>query len=1334
MTEASRKRKFRWLRHLAWLVAVNIFLVVAATIFFFGSGLGNPLIRRLAVRRLEALTGGRVELRTLSIKWLSLRVTVKGLVIHGLEPKGTEPLFVAETVLAGLRIDSFWGRKVSLDGVYISQPRIHLRIEKNGSTNVPKPHRKPSSRPLLQTVLDLHIKHLKLEDGWVLYNDVKTPLALEGDDLNLAVDASGPLENLIYGGSLAWKNITFTSKKFVPVPVSVAAKFTVSRDGFTLEQGVFNAARSHLDAQATMTDFANPRWSLRYRGWLELVDLRETLRQPLVPTGRADVRGEGTFAGGQFHGTATYSGRDIALPYDDFHASGLTSRGTVRINNVGLVVPDFEAGALGGTVKGRVTLRFAGLQFQAETHVENISLAALLPSIEHHGFPIDELHWDARLVADTQEVWTGAFQHFAISGKMQWTPETQTASGHEAVTADWQFIYKYDPSLFTVVSGMFQTPTTNGTISGVLAPRNSGMDLKFETTTLEKYKDFINALRDAPPGSPDANQPLSGKVSWDGKINGPSGKPTFSGHVRGENVQYSSIILDSLDGDLVYSPMELSLTRGHLRRGDTASSMELYLELTDWSFLEDNSWSADTSLEKTPLEGLQQLAGWSYPVRGILTGEFHGRGTRNDPTVTGLFDLANGNVYGSSFDSLRGQLNASMQEVRIADAELRFFQKGKEQGRGAGIVTGTAAFRFADRSISADLVGAALPLESFEKLQSKIPLGGQVSFRLKVDGPVEAPSGNGTFRVTDLRVGQEVIGSFDAGVVSDGKVARLTLGSAMSTGEISGGYTMGLASPFPVEGKVTIKDINLDPFLLAALHLKQFSGHGLAEGDVSLKGSLKEPKGIVVEADFSRLVLNYANVRLENTGPVRFRSSRESLKIEPVTMHGTDTNIKVEGSIQFNGRRSVALRVDGAVDLRLLSASVPDVDVHGSAQINAGVEGTLERPRITGRVHLANASLRAADFPTGLSGIKGDLVFDTTRLFFSGLTAEVGGGTLQLSGSVNYGEGPLRYDLSTNSDRVRIRYPEGMSWLVGGALRLTGTTNSGVLSGKVTVQRVTLTQGLETASVLVSSKEGISGPSTSSSFLRNLQFDIEAASSPDARMEWPGAELEADASLRVRGTWEHPIILGHIHLLSGNLYFAGNRYRVARGDINFANPFRLDPVLNVEASTTVQQYEITLNFSGPASKLSLAYRSDPPLPGNDIVTLLALGQPSAEGTARSGGTSQNATSGATALLSEAVNTEFGGRLERLFGITRLRVDPGLTTVASSASDQNAGARITVEQQVTRNLAITYVSNVGSTQEQVIQVEYTVNRSISIVALRDQNGTFGIDLVIKKRFK
>ncbi len=1334
--QETRRRKWRWLRHVVWILGVKLILIVAGVMIFFGSGAGNPLLSRLLVSRLERMTGGKVEFRTLSVQWFAMRATIKGLVIHGKEPLGTEPLFTAEEVQAGLRIDSFWWRRISLNELVVQQPHVHIRVEKNGATNVPAPPRPASiNKPLRDTLFDLRIRRLVLADGWVLYNDTMTPITVHGGDLRFDLDAGGTLDRPLYLGNLDWQTLQFTSKRYVPLPVRLSAKFTLWRDGFTLEQGAINAGHSHLDAQAEMNNFANPQWNLRYRGWVELLDFRETLRDPLVPTGHVDVRGEGQFAGDKFKGSGSYSGQGIALPYEVFHATGLTSHGSYLIDNRGLEVPDFFAGAFGGKVTGRVTLRFDGLKFRADTHVQEVRLAGVLPAIEHRDFPIDELHWDGRITADTVETWSGPFQHFEISANTVWEPPEQTAEHHQPVSAAWKFRYQYDRSTLTIDSGGFETPSSRGSIDGILAPRNSMLNLRFETGALERYKDFIDRVRGAARGSAEAAKQISGSVRWDGKIVGPSGGPTFQGHMRGEHARYDGVFVDFLECDLSYSPSEMTLGHGHGRSGNMEGEVEGRLSLTKWNFLPANDWTAEVNFEKIPAESIEQLLGLSYPVSGSLTGQFHGRGTREEPSVTGLFDLADGKAYGISFNRLRGQLNVSPDEVRIADAELRFFPPGKENGRGAGIITGSAGYRYQDQTISADLVGAALPLENFEKLQSsRLPVGGQVTFRLRANGPARSPLGDGTIRVVDLRIGQVVIGSFDGRLSSDGRTARLELGSAMATGEISGGYTLGLVDPYPLSGKVWIKHIDLDPFLLAALHLKEFSGHANADGDISVNGSLKQPESIVVDANFSRLAMNYANVKLENTGPVHLRSTKTSLEIDPVTLKGADTNLQIGGSVQFAGRRSVGLRLNGALDLRLISGFVPNLDARGPAQINASFEGTLDRPRITGRVHIENASARAADFPAGLNAIKGDVVFDATRLYFENMSAESGGGTLHLSGSVNYAESPLRYDVGVRTDRVRIRYPEGMSWMVGGSLRLTGTPAAGLLSGRVTIERVTLTQGLEVASMLVSAKEGISSPTTSSPYLRNLQFDVEAVSAPDARMEWPGAQLQADANLRVRGTWEHPILLGHIHILSGDLYFAGNRYRVSRGDLNFANPFRLDPVLNVEATTTIQQYEITLNFNGPASKLTLAYRSDPPLPANDIITLLALGQTSSEATARSGGTTQSGTAGASAILSEAISSQLGGRLERLFGITRFRVDPGLTGVGSTGSEQNAAARVTVEQQIARNLTITYVSNVGSTQQQVIQVEYNVDRNVSVVGLRDQNGTFGIDIKIKKRFQ
>jgi len=1337
MTRDTRRRKWRWLRHVAWVLGAKvllILLILGGVAIFFGSGAGNPLIHRYVVKRLEKMTGGQVTLGSISIRWLSLEVRLKGLVIRGREPADTEPLFAADEVQAGLRIDSFWGRKVSLNELLVQRPQLHIRIEKNGTSNIPVLQGASTRKPARETLFDLHIRRLQLQNGWILYNDVRTPLAVEGDNLRLALDSSGSAGQPMYLGALDWQSIRFTAKRFLPWPVSISAKFTMREDGFTLEQGILNAGRSHVDAQADMQDYAHPKWNFRYRGWVNLLDIRENLRSPETPTGRADVHGEGTLADGQFRGTGSYSGHEIELTYPIFHVAGLASRGSFVIDNKGLVVPDFLALAFGGTVKGRVTMRFDGLKFRADTHVQDVHLAGVLPAIEHPGFPVEELHWDTLVSADTTETWSGPFQHFEVNGTMEWLSPDTVAAGHIPVDGDWDIRYRYDPQTLTVNSGEFETPASRASVSGILAPRNTAMDVRFETGALESYRDFINALRNARPNSKDAIKVITGGARWDGKISGPSGGPTFEGHVRGEGVRYEGVTFDSLEGELLYSPDELTFSRGKVRRGAMDASVELALELDNWGFVPESTWSAEVGLEATPVDALQQFLRSSYPVHGQLSGQFHGHGTRKAPAVTGLFDLANGDAYGVTFNRLRGQLNLARDEIRIANAELRLFPPEKEAGHGAGIVTGTAAYNLVDRTASIDLVGASLPLANFQKLQSpRFALDGQVSFRLKASGPPMAPKGEGTFRVVDLKVGQSVMGSFDGTLSSDGRTARLELGSAMSAGEISGAYTLVLADPYNIEGKVTVKNMALDALILGALHLQTFNGHGRADGEIGLTGSLTRPESILLDAKFSRLTFNYANVQLENVGPVHFRSSRDNLQIEPAEFRGTDTDLRVSGNIGFAERATMNLQLNGALDLRLLAGISPGLTIGGPAQMNAKFEGTLERPRINGRIHIERANARQVDFPTGLSNIKGDFVFDDTRLSFNDMTAEAGGGTLHVSGSVTYSERPWRYDIVARSDSTRIRYPEGMSWLTGGSLRLTGTTEAGLLSGRVTVRRVTLTQGLEVAGVLVSTKEGISGPSTSSAFLRNLQFDVEAVSAPDARMEWPGAELDAEANIRVRGTWEHPILLGHIHVLSGDLLFHGNRYRVARGDINFANPFRLDPVVNVEASTTIQQYEITLNFNGPASKLTLAYRSDPPLPANDIVTLLALGQTGQEATLRSASGSQSGTAGASALLSEAVSSQVGGRLEKLFGITNFRVDPGLTGVGATGASQNAAARVTVQQQVTRNLTVTYVSNVGSTQQQVIQVEYNVNRNVSIVALRDYNGTFGIDIKIKKRF-
>ncbi len=1330
MTKESRWRKILWLEHLLWVLGTWALLFAALGVIAVGSGLANPLLRRILIRRMETLTGAQAEIRTVSVGWFSLNATINGLVIHGKEPRDTEPLFSTEQVRVGLRIDSFWGRSIGLNDLILVAPHVHIRLEKNGVANLPALRGTGTSKtPLQQQLLDLHVRHIEIKDGWVLYNDVKSLVALEGGDLQLRIERGASPAGAVYLGNLNWQSIKLSRRRDIPVPANVSAKFSLGRDGFSVDQAIADIGRSHIDLQAETRDLSNPHWSYKYRAWLDLLDIREAFRTPEVPLGRIDVRGEGTFENGAILGKGSFVGDNISLGFQDFHRANITSRSSYVLDRKGVVLPDFAAFAFGGSVKGRIDMRFDGFKFRAQTRLQDMRLDAITPSIDHAGFPIDKIHWDSVVSADTTETWHDNFRDFDLSAKMHWENPATPAAGHTPVAGDWQLHYRYEPNILDIAQGEFETPTSRGAFTGRLAPKNSAIDAHLEIGSLLVWNDFIHAIAGDKPGTPEAAVRMDGALQWTGKITGPSDGPEFQGHIRGERLRYDNVRLDAIDGDLTYSPDQLIIARGHAVRGQMHTGIEGRLELTDWEFRPDDQWTAELNLENVPIESIQQLAGQTHPVTGVVTGQFHGRGTRAEPMLSGLLDVANGEAYTVPFNRLRGQLVVTPDEVRLSNAELRFFPP--EKTGGAGIVTGNVAYRFSDEFLTTDLVGAALPLANFRRIKAtKLPIGGQVSFRVKSSGPLLRPQAEGNFRVVDLTMGNEVIGSFGGDLQSDGQTAQLKLTSAMSEGAIVGGLTLGLTQPMPLDGTISIKDLNLDPYLLSALHLQRFSGHATADGDISVKGELQHPEGIVVDSNFNRFSLTYGAVQLENSGPIHITSSRDNLKIVSAALKGTDTNATLSGSVQFTGRRAISMKLNGSVDLRLLSAYVPDVDVSGHADMNASFEGTLDRPRIIGKVKLNDVSARSVDFPTGLSNLKGDLVFDANRLVFDNLTGEAGGGILSLSGSVNYSDRPWRYDISAKTDKLRIRYPEGMSWLAGGSLRLTGTPDGALLSGKVQIQRVTLSEGLESAGVLVAPSNSTS--STSSSFLRNLQLDVEASSTPDSRMEWPGAHLEADANLRARGTAEHPILLGHIHVVSGELTLHDNRYHVTRGDLNFANPFRLDPVINFEATTNVQQYEITLNLSGQASKMSLSYRSDPPLPGNDIITLLAMGQTGSESALRNVGTTQSNTTGASALLSEAISSQLGGRVERLFGITRFRVDPGLTELGTSSSGQNAAARVTVEQQVARNLTVTYVSNVSSTQQQVIQVEYNVTRNISVIALRDQNGTFGMDVKFKKR--
>jgi translocation and assembly module TamB len=1013
------------------------------------------------------------------------------------------------------------------------------------------------------------------------------------------------------------------------------------------------------------------------------------------------------------------------MNYNWFHPGKIAAHGSYSADQNAIDAPDLEAFLLGGSVTSHVRVDLHKQQFRADSKARGLDLHQTLAAEDNPSLPIIPLHWGSMIDVDATTTWVADFKHLDSNGVMLWTPPISPPPGQIPATARFEYHYEMDRKQATLAPGEIITPTSRIQFGGTLSVIDSSLNLTVDTEDLTVWDDFINRIRGVGAEAP----AIGGNFHWQGRMTGHLDGPTFAGLVKGTDARYGTLHWDELEADVTYSPNQLHLVRGRARLGRSSAELELMLALDGYGFNPDSDWTFDLALTGSDTDDLQNFFGTSYPAHGTLSGEFHGKGTRAAPEFSGLFDLSSASAGSWRFDRARGELAWINGEVRISNAEVRL--PAHAPGAPAGLLTGNLDYHENTGEASFDLTGAGIPLEAIEKIQgARLSVGGQLNFQARGQGPLRAPELHATLRLINLKLGGDVVGSFDGKVDSDGHRLAATIDSAMAAGRLSAKLDVTLGGDYPVTGEVTAAQIDFDPFISSALHLSHLNGHSLVDGHFAIAGFGARPDTIAVEAVLSHLTFDYENVKLENVGPVRLTYRRDEVRVDQASLRGTDTDFHVSGSARFTGDQALNLRLDGAVSLQLLGGFVPRLEAGGRAQVNAAVAGTISTPRLNGKVHVDGASFRYGDFPTGLSNVAGDFNFDASRMLFDNVTAESGGGQLNIGGTVSYGNGPMTYTINARSDQVRVRYPVGMSWLVGGTLRLSGNTDAATLSGRIVVDRLLMAEGFDLAAFMVSAKEPVSSPSSSSPFLQNLQFDIQAESGPDSLMEWSGARLQTDASLRLRGTWEHPIFLGHIHLLNGEMSFRGNQYTISRGDINFANPFRLDPVMNVEATTTIRQYEVTLDFTGPASRLTLAYRSDPPLPSSDIIELLALGQTSQENSQRTA-TGQNAGVGASTLLSEAISSQLGGRIQRLFGISHFSVGP---SVATLTSQQNSIASVTIEQQVTRGLVITYITDVTTTQYQVIQIEYTINREFSVVALRDENGTFGLDVVRKTRFK
>jgi translocation and assembly module TamB len=292
-----------------------------------------------------------------------------------------------------------------------------------------------------------------------------------------------------------------------------------------------------------------------------------------------------------------------------------------------------------------------------------------------------------------------------------------------------------------------------------------------------------------------------------------------------------------------------------------------------------------------------------------------------------------------------------------------------------------------------------------------------------------------------------------------------------------------------------------------------------------------------------------------------------------------------------------------------------------------------------------------------------------------------------------------------------------------------------VLSGDITVVKLGFTPGFDFGAYLERSAQASSLPQTDP-LLNKIRLDLHVVTTPELQMQTSVIRLQGEADLRVRGNAAKPILLGRADVFEGKAYFNGTKYRLERGSVTFgaptaSNPAASVPLVELEATTRVRDYEITLSITGPADRPKLNYRSEPPLPTSDIIGLLAFGQ-TTEQSAQLHQSSSSAFSqqASNAMLAAALNATLNNRTQRLFGNSRIKIDP--QGLATETAPTQTGPAVTIEQQVRDDFTLTYTTSVSQASQQIIRAEYNISKNVSVVAIRDQNGVVSFDVKIRRR--
>jgi hypothetical protein len=768
-------------------------------------------------------------------------------------------------------------------------------------------------------------------------------------------------------------------------------------------------------------------------------------------------------------------------------------------------------------------------------------------------------------------------------------------------------------------------------------------------------------------------------------------------------------------------------------------------------------WAATLSTDlQAPRRATLRAAGESELVLALLGARGYDTGNdldlRGTLTVAGTGEMGdwtgwNGTAVLADFALSRPDLTFSMPEpLRLAlDAEILRIELPQLVSE-AGNLEASAAINVAEGRWVEATASGRVSLDLLDVLTDDIEAGGALEVALRASGEVLAGEVAGGFELYDVSLGRPQWPWAAEGVNGTVLLADNSLDLVDVSGMIAG-------RPFAVDGAVPLAalagddsaglvtlDASIDALPLSPLWAKTGRLHQLITGGEAsvtlavqgLGANWREYEG---RLDVRALRVDLADLQLIMPQPTSLVVGGGRLDIaDPIVLQGPGTDLRVSGGFLLGPFRLDA-HLQGTANLDPLNAVTGTWGVAGRAEMDVGVAGDPPELSYDGTLTVTSGLINAPVLQP-IENISASISLQNRRVLIeqfagslgsppSGGTNVSGNGELQLVESV-----PQRFLLNLEVDEALLRIQQGVRVTTSANLLLEGTFERSILSGTMNISEGEYTQRWEGEDELMTLSDtsvgGVDHP-----LARSMSLDLDVLAPGDLRIVNNMADVELNADLQIRGTVASPVILGSATVLDGAVMFRDQRYRFLRGSVEFQNPLRTEPSFDVSIETSIRQYLVTLNLSGSPARgdVNATFVSSPPLSDLQLIQLLTLGD-APEQTLRSDEDTLGAVGAqATSFLTRQYLSQVERGAQRVFGIDRFRVEP---SVVSGSGDPTA--RVTIGKQVTPDLWVSWTTVLGTTDEQLVTLDYQLTRGIRLTATREEDGSIGVDIRFDHRFR